>query len=419
MQAQVNIGMVGHVDHGKTSLTRALTGKWTDTHSEELKRGITIKIGYADVTFYKNKKDGRYLPEAQLPKEDGGLKTAGTTKAGEPSGSRGDWELVRRVSFLDAPGHETLMTTMISAANIVDGALLVIAANEPCPQPQTAEHLMVLDVLGIKNVIVVQNKIDLVDEAKSIENYKQIKAFLKGTTVENAPIIPISANYNSNIDTLVEAIEKYIPTPKRDEDKPAKLYIARSFDINRPGQKISELGGGVLGGSLICGKLKIGDKVQLKPGVVRKEKDKEGKETYLPLELTVTSLSVADGSLEVAHPGGLIGVGTLIDPALTKGDSLVGNILGAPEGLGPVLEAPEIEYTLIKREGFDNPPLKAAEPLVISSGTATSLGVVVKLKGGVVTLKLKRAIYAEKGQKVALSRRMGQRWRLSAFGIVR
>ncbi len=396
--------MVGHVDHGKTSLTRALTGKWTDTHSEELKRGITIKIGYADVAFYKNKKDGRYLPQAQLPKEPA---------------SKAEWEMTRRVSFLDAPGHETLMTTMISAANIVDGALLVIAANEPCPQPQTAEHLMVLDVLGIKNVIVVQNKIDLVDEAKAVEHYKQIKAFLKGTTVEKAPIIPISANYNSNIDTLVEAIEKYIPTPARDEAKPAKLYIARSFDINRPGQAIDKIGGGVLGGSLICGTLKVGDKVQLKPGVVRKEKDKDGKETYLPLELTVTSLSTADGTLEVAHPGGLIGVGTTLDPALTKGDSLVGNILGNPAGLGPVLDQPEIEYTLIKREGFENPPLKAAEPLVISSGTATSLGVVVKLKGGVLTLKLKRSIYAEKGQKVALSRRMGQRWRLSAFGIVK
>lgn len=400
MQAEVNIGVVGHVDHGKTSLTRALTGKWTDTHSEELKRGITIKIGYADITFYKNKKDGRYLPANQLPED----------------AEKSDWEPVRRVSFLDAPGHETLMTTMISAANIIDGALLVIAANEPCPQPQTLEHLMVLDVLGIKNVVVVQNKIDLVDEQKAIENYRQIKAFLKGTSAEGAPIIPVSANYNSNIDILVEAIEKHMPTPKRDENKPAKLYVARSFDINHPGQPIEKLQGGVVGGSLICGVLKVGDKVQLKPGIVRKEKEKE---SYLPVVLTITSLSTADGPIEIAKPGGLIGVGTNLDPALTKGDSLVGNILGNPEGLGPILDAPEIEYTLIKREGFENPPLKLAEPLVVSAGTATSLGVIAKIKGGAITLKLKRPIYAEKGQKVALSRRIGQRWRLSAFGIVR
>lgn len=401
MQAEVNIGMVGHVDHGKTSLTKALTGKWTDTHSEELKRGITIKIGYADVTFFKNKKDGRYLPESQLPKE------------------KAEWEVARRVSFLDAPGHETLMTTMISAANIVDGALLVIAANEPCPQAQTTEHLMVLDILGIKNVIVVQNKIDLVPEDKAIENYNQIKAFLKGTTVENAPIIPISANYNANIDKLVEAIEKHIPTPKRNEGAPAKIYITRSFDINRPGTALEKLSGGVLGGSLITGTLKVGDKLKIKPGIFRKEKDKEGKETYLPLEFEVASLSTADGPLDVARPGGLIGIGTTLDPALTKGDSLVGNIVGSPAALGAVLDQPEVEYTLIKREGFDNPPLKSAEALVISAGTATSIGVIVKLKGGALTLKLKRPVYAEKGQKVALSRRMGQRWRLSAFGIVK
>jgi translation initiation factor 2 subunit 3 len=308
------------------------------------------------------------------------------------------------------------MTTMISAANIIDGALLVIAANEPCPQPQTLEHLMVLDVLGIKNVVVVQNKIDLVDEQKAIENYRQIKAFLKGTSAEGAPIIPVSANYNSNIDILVEAIEKHIPTPKRDESKPAKLYVARSFDINHPGQPIEKLHGGVVGGSLICGVLKVGDKVQLKPGIVRKEKEKE---SYLPVVLTITSLSTADGPIEIAKPGGLIGVGTSLDPALTKGDSLVGNILGNPEGLGPILDAPEIEYTLIKREGFENPPLKLAEPLVVSAGTATSLGVIAKIKGGAITLKLKRPIYAEKGQKVALSRRIGQRWRLSAFGIIK
>jgi len=144
LQAEVNIGMVGHVDHGKTSLTKALTGKWTDTHSEELKRGITIKIGYADTTFYKSKDGNEYATEPEAAK------------------NKEKWEVSRHVSFLDAPGHETLMTTTIAASSILDGALLVIAANEQCPQPQTDEHLMVLDILGIKNVVVVQNKIDLV-----------------------------------------------------------------------------------------------------------------------------------------------------------------------------------------------------------------------------------------------------------------
>lgn len=398
MQAEINIGLVGHVDHGKTSLTKALTGKWTDTHSEELKRGITIRVGYADTAFYKNKKTGKYAPEHEI------------------EGKEKDYELSRRVSFLDAPGHETLMATMISAANIVDAALLIIAANEPCPQAQTAEHLMVLDILGIKNIIIVQNKIDLVSEEDALENYKQIKEFLKGTVAEDAPIIPISANYKANIDVLIEAIETKLKTPKRDLKTSPKLYVARSFDINRPGVQISKLNGGVLGGSLIKGVIKKGDHLVLRPGLLKK--DKTGKDIYVPVDIDVTGVNCANGPLEEAKPGGLIGVGTTLDPAVVKGDLLVGQVIGEEGDLGEVVDDVDLEYLLIERKDFENPPLKAGEPLVISIGTATSIGMITKLKGKKLQLKLKRAIYCEKGDKVALSRRVKQRWRLSCFGTV-
>ncbi|VVB99659.1 Translation initiation factor 2 subunit gamma [uncultured archaeon] len=397
MQADVNIGMVGHVDHGKTSLTRAITGKWTDTHSEELKRGITIKIGYADTTFYKNK-DGEYATAATAEKE------------------KGKWEVARHVSFLDAPGHETLMTTTISASSILDGAVLVIAANEKCPQPQTEEHLMVLDILGIKKVVVVQNKIDLVTKEKAIENYREIKAFLKGSSCEDAPIVPISANYNANIDKLIEAIEKTIPTPKRDEKLPARMYVARSFDINKPGADIPKLKGGVLGGSLIQGTLKVGDEIEMLPGLARKGKDKEIIE---PVVLKIGALMAGNEPVQEAKPGGLIGIATGLDPAVAKSDHLTGNILGKKGTLPPVLSDIEMEYTLLKREGFDNPALKMGEPIVVSAGTATSVGAIMKLKGGSVFLKLKRPICAEKKSKIAITRRLGQRWRLAGFGILK
>ncbi|MFH0927306.1 MAG: translation initiation factor IF-2 subunit gamma [Candidatus Micrarchaeota archaeon] len=397
-QSEINIGLVGHVDHGKTSLTKALSGKWTDTHSEELKRGITIRVGYADTAFYKNEKSGKYLPEHQIPKDQKDI-----------------YKLARRVSFLDAPGHETLMATMISAASVVDGALLIIAANEPCPQAQTAEHLMVLDILGIKNIVIVQNKIDLVDQKRANEHYVQIKKFTKGTVAENAPIIPISANYNANIDSLIEAIEEFIPTPKRNIDAPAKMYVARSFDINRPGQDIKKLKGGVVGGSIIQGKLKIGDKIFMLPGLLKKVKDRD---IFMPLDLEVKSLNCEHGSIEQAISGGLIGIGTNMDPAVVKGDKLVGQILTADKNIGEIAQEPQIEYSLIKREGYDNPPLRMGEPLVISVGTATSIGAISKLKGSRLTIKLKRALFAESGAKVALSRKMDQRWRLSAFGTI-
>ncbi|RLF44048.1 MAG: translation initiation factor IF-2 subunit gamma, partial [Thermoplasmata archaeon] len=204
-QPEVNIGMVGHVDHGKTTLTQALTGKWTDEHSEELKRGISIKLGYADATFYK-------CSECPEP-------LCYSTKPVCPHcGSQ--TEILRKVSFVDAPGHETLMAVVISGAAIMDGALLLIAANEPCPQPQTEEHLMALDIVGAKNIVIVQNKIDLVSKEEAIKNYEQILDFIEGTCAENSPIIPISAHHEVNLDTLIMAIEEYIPTPKRDRSKP-------------------------------------------------------------------------------------------------------------------------------------------------------------------------------------------------------
>ena len=123
------------------------------------------------------------------------------------------------------------MATMLSGAAIMDGAVLVIAANEDCPQPQTKEHLMALDIIGIKNIVIVQNKIDLVSREKIIENYHQIKEFVKGTVAENAPVIPISAQQNINIDILIDALETQIPTPSHKVDKPASMLIARSLTL--------------------------------------------------------------------------------------------------------------------------------------------------------------------------------------------
>ena len=174
-QPEVNIGMIGHVDHGKTTLTKALTGEWTDRHSEELRRGISIRLGYADAAIYK-------CPKCEEPKC--------YTVAKECSVCGEKTEFLRAVSFVDAPGHETLMATMLSGAALMDGALLLIAANEKCPQPQTKEHLMGLAISGVENVIIVQNKIDIVEPEAAKENYQQIKDFLKGTVAEDSPIIP-------------------------------------------------------------------------------------------------------------------------------------------------------------------------------------------------------------------------------------
>lgn len=188
-QPEINIGMIGHVDHGKTTLTKALSGEWTDRHSEEVKRGISIRLGYADVAFYK------------CPKCEGAAAYC-TDKKCPNCGS--ETEFVRAVSFVDAPGHETLMATMLSGAALMDGALLLVAANEHCPQPQTKEHLMALSIVGIDKIVIVQNKVDIVTQERALENYREIKEFVKGTIAENAPIIPVSAQSGVNIDLLIK-----------------------------------------------------------------------------------------------------------------------------------------------------------------------------------------------------------------------
>ena len=406
VQSEINIGLVGHVDHGKTTLTKALSGIWTDTRSEEAKRGISIRLGYADITF-------RTCPECPAPQ------CYTTKETCEHCGSK--TEILRKVSFVDSPGHETLMATMLSGAAIMDGAILVIGANEPCPQPQTKEHLMALDVIGVKNVIVVQNKVDTVPKEKAIENYYEIKEFVKGTCADGVPIIPISAQQGANIDVLIETIQKNMKTPRRSLRKNPKLYVARSFDINKPGTHPKKINGGIIGGSLIQGKLKLGDEIEIKPGIQVKNK---GKTEWKSLTSTITGLEAANNFVDEVGPGGLIGVALLLDPSLTKSDSLSGSIAGKPGTLPPTIQEFTMETHLLDRvvgtkNETDVEPIHSSENLMINIGTTTTVGLVSSARGDEVDVKLRLPVCAEDGQRVALSRRVGARWRLIGYGIIK
>ncbi|NMC09683.1 MAG: translation initiation factor IF-2 subunit gamma [Methanothrix sp.] len=403
---EVNIGMVGHVDHGKTTLVKALSGVWTDQHSEEVKRGISIRLGYADATFRKCPK----CPEPDAYTVEERCPHCGTES-----------EILRTVSFVDSPGHETLMATMLCGAAIMDGAVLVISANEPCPQPQTKEHLMALNITGIDRIVIVQNKIDLMSREQVMAHYQQIKDFVKGTVAENAPIVPISAQQNINIDMVIEAIENTIPTPPRDVSKPALLKIARSFDVNRPGATPDSLKGGVIGGSLSQGRLRIGDKIEICPG---RHVDYEGRKQWIPIQTKVISLLAGSHAQDEITPGGLVGVGTQLDPVMTKSDALVGQVAGEPGKLPKVLNSFTMNMQLLERVvGVTDEsmvePIHSSEPLMLNVGTATTVGVVNSAReGGVVQVQLKRPVCAEIGDSVAVSRRIGARWRLIGVGTI-
>jgi translation initiation factor 2 subunit 3 len=403
-QPEVNIGLVGHVDHGKTTLVQALSGQWTDQHSEEMKRGISIRLGYADATFRRCPGvDGpeRYTVEAECP--DG--------SASEP---------VRTVSFVDAPGHETLMATMLSGAAIMDGAVLVVSASEPVPQAQTEEHLMALDIIGIDNIVVAQNKIDLVDREQARESYERIQEFVAGTVAEDAPIVPISAQQGVNTDLLIDAVEREVPTPDRDPDADPQMLVARSFDINRPGTTWEDLVGGVLGGSLVEGQLEVGAELELRPG---REVEEGGQSEWRPVRTEVRSLQAGGESVDVATPGGLLGAGTGLDPSITKGDALAGQVAGTPGTLPPVHEAFTMDVDLLDRvvgeDGGEVERISTGEPLMLTVGTATTVGSVTSARGGECEVALKRPVCADPGVKIAINRRVGARWRLIGYGTLR
>ncbi len=388
---EINVGVVGHIDHGKTTLLSKLTGKFADTHSEELKRGITIKLGYAEITIYK---DGeRYTSE----------------KKGNP---------VRYVSFIDAPGHEMLMATMLSGAAIIDAAILVVAANEGI-KPQTREHFVALQAKKIKNIIIVQNKIDLVTKEQAIKNYNELREFIKSTPYEKCPIIPASAQQNINIDKILEELCK-IEIPKRDIDSEPIFLIARSFDINKPGTLVENLRGGVLGGVLRKGKLKVGDEIEIKPGIMTK---KANQTTYQPLNTKIISLHKGSGSVKEATPGASMSIETGLDPFLTKTDSLTGCLVSLKGVLPDISHKIKIKPELFKEvlgihENKDVEPLKLREMLMLNINTTITVGTIEKIAKNMVEMTLNIPIIALKGENVGIARNIGGHWRLIGWGEI-
>ncbi len=388
---EINVGVVGHIDHGKTTLLGKMTKKFTDTHSEELKRGITIKLGYSEAIIYKDS-NGVY-----------------NTSKGTP---------LRYVSFIDAPGHEMLMANMLSGAAIIDAALLIVAANEGI-KPQTREHFVALQAKGVKNIIIIQNKIDLVPKEKAVQNYKQIKEFVKGTIAENSPIIPVSAQQEINIEIILKEICD-LEIPKRDESSKPIFLVARSFDINRPGTKIKDINGGILGGILKKGELKVGDEIEIKPGLNIK---KSGHTVYQTLVTKIISLYKGKDSVKKVSPGASISIETSLDPSLTKTDSLTGCVVSLKGTL------PEItSKLLIKIKLFDEvlgteqrekvEQIKTKEVLMLSVNTTTTIGVVEKTTKDSMDILLNIPLIALKGDNVGIARNINGHWRLIGFGEV-
>jgi translation initiation factor 2 subunit 3 len=431
-QATLNIGTIGHVSHGKSTVVKAISGVDPIRFTEEMQRNITIKLGYANAKIYKCPK----CPSPQAYKSYGSAKEDVVLCDNKPEGDAlcGErLELMRHISFVDCPGHDNLMAIMLTGAAVMDAALLLVAGNMSCPQPQTSEHLTALEIMNLSRIIILQNKIDLIfaNEGEAKKNYQQIISFTKGTKAENSPIVPISAQFKYNIDAVLEYICTYVPVPIRNLQASPRFMVVRSFDANKPGCPIDSLTGGIAGGSILTGVLKVGDEIEIRPGIMTKNNE-TGETRYTPIFSVICSMNAENNPLLYAIPGGLIGIGLRVDPYLTKRDNLVGNLIGHRGSLPDIYLELEIEYQTLTRligvrSDNDNQSsetiktISKGETLMINVGTiSTGCRVVAtNTKSKIMKVELNKAACTNIGEKVALSRRINNKFRLIGWGDIK
>lgn len=422
-QATINIGTIGHVAHGKSTVVKAISGIHTVRFKNELERNITIKLGYANAKLYE-------CADPACPRPDR-YRAYGSSMDDEPPCHVPGFEdkkmkLVRHVSFVDCPGHDILMATMLNGAAVMDGALLLIAANESCPQPQTSEHLAAVEIMQLKNIIILQNKIDLVSEAAALNQNEAIRKFIQGTIADGSPIVPVSAQLKYNVDAVCEYLIKRVPVPVRDFTSEPNMIVIRSFDVNKPGAGVDEIEGGIAGGSILRGVLKVGQEIEVRPGIV--SKDSEGRLKCTPIFSRIIGLKAEQNDLKFAVPGGLIGVGTTVDPTLTRADRLVGQVLGTNGSLPDIYVELEIKFFLLRRllgvrtagseKGAKVAKLSKAEVLMLNIGSMCTGARVVSVSksGDTAKLTLTSPVCTRMGEKIALSRRIESHWRLVGWG---
>jgi len=296
---------------------------------------------------------------------------------------------------------------------------LLIAANEECPQPQTKEHLMALEIIGIKQIIIVQNKIDLVTKEQTLKNYQDIKNFIKGTIAENSLIIPVSAQQDINIEKIKDFLMS-VEIPKRDLESAPEFLIARSFDINKPGTDIYKLHGGVIAGILKKGVLNIGDEIEIKPGILEKHANQV---SYKTLKTKIISIYKGTHPIKIATPGGSLAFETGLDNILTKADSLTGCIASKPGALQEISYKINLKYSLFKNvlgaeREIKTENLKLSEMLMLSINTTTTVGSIKKIKGNQAEFQLKIPIVPIKGDSIGIARNINSHWRLIGYGEI-
>ncbi len=386
-QATTNIGTAGSVSHGKSTLIYCLTGTKTQKFKQEQIRNITVKLGYSGAKIFYDSETGKTIT---VPSK---LAKGKDTYFDEASGK--NMVLTRHVSFVDCPGHDAYMSTMITGSTIMDHVFFVIAANESVPQPQTFEHLLALKHADIKDYLVIHNKMDLLRKHDVLEHKKELDDFLYGSPASDSQIIPISAESHQNIDKICNYLQSSPPCRNIDTSI-TKMIIVRSFNQNRPNTKISELKGAVVGGTIMSGVISIGDLIEIRPGVIIGD-------TIRPLYSKVTSLECDGVELEYAVPGGLIAVGLELDAGLSSSDRLEGFQLGHIGSMSEVANSVSGKFKKIKKPGAKNTSLMKGEIIqLVSNGAMTVKGTVTMYKKKKISIQLTYPICVDLNDKIVI-----------------
>tara|TARA_B110000908_G_scaffold172509_1_gene240394 strand:- start:575 stop:1789 length:1215 start_codon:yes stop_codon:yes gene_type:complete len=308
IQPLANLCTLGSVSGGKSTCIEALTGEKTQKHCSEKVRNITMKAGYQNMKIFQDINENY-------------SSTSGKKDLKNQS-------LVHHLSFVDCPGHQQLTQIMLGQVDLVVGAITVISmAENISTNNQLIEHLKAAKLAGLKKIIVCLNKCDLVSKEEVVKKYTETLELFKTIGLdEPLSIIPTSFNKKLNINYLLKAIMLFFnPTDFLNESNDNPFFsVSRSFDINKPGNDILKVQGGVFGGSLLCGKLKVGDTIVIKPGHIINNK---GKVTTNPIKTKILSIMSDNTSLEAINPGGLMAIKTDINPNITKADRMVGQII--------------------------------------------------------------------------------------------
>jgi len=196
------------------------------------------------------------------------------------------------------------------------------------------------------------------------------------------------------------------------------MNVLRSFDVNKPGAKIKDIKGGVIGGSLTQGSLKVGEQIEIKPGIIN-----EKKKSYEPISTEIVSLGTGAGLVDSVKPGGLVAIGTNLDPSMTRSDSFIGSIIGKPGTLPENSLEAKIQVSLFDlavgiTDDVKVLPIQVGESLRVNVGTAPVLSKVTKVKSETIDIQFRRPVCLFEGSNIAISRRIADRWRLIGAGVV-